>query len=112
MDSRHRCLCRRGLAALLALAWLTPPALAGMAAPLPEHPERILRLNESAEARIQAISFFLAGLLLATAAVQVLWNLLRRDFPRMPRLTFGKALAGVLLWGTLFILVLAMVAGA
>jgi hypothetical protein len=33
-------------------------------------------------------------------------------FPRPPRLSFGKALAGVLLWGLLFIIVLAMISGA
>src|SRR5262245_22224398 len=92
------------------------PAWAGMPAPLPTDTEqvvhKVLRLDESALARLQAISFFLAGLLLCATAVWALWNYLQRDFPRLPRLSFGKALAGVLLWGLLFIVVLTMISGA
>jgi hypothetical protein len=88
------------------------PATAGMPAPLPTDPERFFRLNETPLMRFQAISFFLLGLLLSAAAIQWLWNYLRRDFSRLPRLTYGKAVAGVLLWGLLFILVLAMISGA
>jgi hypothetical protein len=61
------------------------PARAGMPAPLPTDPERVLRLNESALVRLQTISFFLVGLLLCAAAVMGLWNYLRRNFPRLPR---------------------------
>lgn len=80
-----------------------PMARAGMPAPLPTDPEqilkqRVLRLNDSVEVRLQTISFFLAGILGSAAAVWGLWNYLQRDFPRLPRLSFGKALAGVLLW--------------
>jgi len=87
-------------------------AHAGMASPLPTNVEQILRLRETPALRLQAISFFLMGLLVCTAIVRCLWNYLRRDFPKMPRLSFGKALAGVFLWGLLFILVLAMISGA
>src|SRR5260370_15366164 len=89
-----------------AMAW------AGMAGPLPTNPERIFRLNETPLARLQAISFFLFGLLLSAAAVWGLWSYLQRDFPKLPRLSFGKALAGVVLWGLLFVIVLAMISGA
>jgi hypothetical protein len=41
-----------------------------------------------------------------------LWNSLQRDFPRLPRLSFSRALAGVVLWGLLFIIVLTMISGA
>ena len=87
-------------------------ATAGMPSPLPDDLPRVLRLGESAEARIQAILFFLGGLLLSAAAVWGLWNYLRRDFPRWPRLSFGKALAIVVLWGLMFVIVLTMISGA
>jgi hypothetical protein len=85
-----------------------------MASPLPSEDaiNRVWRLNDTAALRLQAISFFALGLLLCAAAVRWLWNSLQRDFPKLPRLSFGKALAGVLLWGLLFIIVLAMISGA
>jgi hypothetical protein len=73
---------------------------------------RALRLNDSALGRLQAISFFLLVFLLSVTAVWLLWNYLRRDFPSLPRLSFGKALAGVFLWGLAFIIVLTMISGA
>jgi hypothetical protein len=84
-----------------------------MPAPLPTEDElvRVLRLNETADQRLQAISFFVAGLLGCAAVVRWLWNYLARDFP-MPRLSYGRALAGVVLWGLLFVLVLTMISGA
>lgn len=86
---------------------------AGMPAPLPSNPEElVLRLGESPLQRLQTISFFLLVLLLCALAVQLLWNYLRRDFPTLPRLTYGKALAAVVLWGLLFVLVLVMISGA
>src|SRR5262249_31949298 len=97
---------------LLALA---STAAAGMASPLPTEPavyRKVLRLDDPARERLQAISFFVLGLLLCAAAVRWLWNSFQRDFPRLPRLSFGRALAGVLLWGLLFVVVLTMIAGA
>lgn len=41
-----------------------------------------------------------------------LWNYVARDFAGWPRLTYGKVLAGVVLWGLLFVLVLTMISGA
>jgi hypothetical protein len=69
-------------------------------------------LTDVARMRIENISFFLAGLLLASAAIQFLWNRLRGDFPILPRLSYGKALGVVVLWGLLFVLVLTMISGA
>jgi len=88
--------------------------LAGMPAPLPTNVERYVAwtINASILARVQAISFFLLVLLSCTAIVKWLWNYLQRDFPKLPRLTFGKSLAGVLLWGLLFLIVLTMISGA
>ena len=44
--------------------------------------------------------------------VQLLWNYLRRDFSLLPRLSYGKAVGVVGLWGLLFVLVLTMISGA
>src|SRR5262249_25833309 len=68
---------------LLALA---PSVAAGMASPLPTEPEvyrKVLRLDDPARERLQAISFFVLGLLLCAAAVRWLWNHLQRDFPAL-----------------------------
>jgi hypothetical protein len=90
------------------------PVHAGMPSPLPsgDELERVFRLNESADQRIQAVSFFVVGLLVCAAVVRWLWNYVARDFATFPRLTYGKALAGVVLWGLLFVLVLTMISGA
>ena len=45
-------------------------------------------------------------------AIQRVWNASRADFPRLPRLSFGKAVGVVFLWGLLFLLVLTMISGA
>jgi hypothetical protein len=71
-----------------------------------------VNLADVARMRVQTISFFLAGLLLSSWVVQLLWNYLRRDFTALPRLTYGKALGVVVLWGLLFVLVLTMISGA
>lgn len=68
-------------------------------------------LSEVAAMRFQAISFFLLVFLGVALAVKALWNRLRRDVPRLPRLSFGAALALVFLWGLGFQLVLSMIAG-
>jgi hypothetical protein len=100
------------LAAVALLLLSVSSATAGMPTPLPYLPDRIERLAENPFQRLQAISFFLAVLLLCALVVRWLWNLLQRDFPKLPRLSYGKALAGVLLWGLLAIIVLAMISGA
>lgn len=71
-----------------------------------------IALSEMARLRLQTISFFLLVLLLCAWGVQGTWNGLRRDFPRLPRLSFGRALGLVALWGTLFLLILTMISGA
>src|SRR5262249_45662747 len=85
---------------------------AGMPSPLPEHPDQVLRLTEPVVMRLQTISFFLAGLLVCAAVVRWLWNGLCKDFPKLPRLTYLRALGAVLLWGLLFVIVLTMISGA
>lgn len=69
-------------------------------------------LTEVARARIENLSFFLAGFFLSALGVKWLWNVLQKDFTRLPRLTYGKALALVTLWGLLFVLILTMISGA
>jgi hypothetical protein len=86
--------------------------IAGMPAPLPTDYEQITRLTDSAAARVQTFSFFLMALLLCAGVVRWLWNYLQRDFPRLPRLSYGKALGVVVLWGLLFVIVLTMISGA
>ena len=69
-------------------------------------------LTEPTNLRLEVISFFLLVLLLSAVVVRWLWNGLTRDFPRMPRLSYGKALGLIVLWGAVFVLVLAMISGA
>ena len=94
---------RDGSLAVVALAGFPGVARAGM--PMPT-------FTEVARLRFEAISFFLGVLLLCAWAVQALWNGLRRDLPKLPRLSFGKALGVLALWGLLFTLVLTMISGA
>lgn len=83
-----------------------------MPAPLPFEPERVSRLGDAPLARLQAISFFLLVFFLSAAALRLIWNYLRRDFPSLPRLSYGRAVAGMFLWGLLFVIVLTMISGA
>lgn len=62
--------------------------------------------------QLQAISFFAALLALSAKGTQSLWNRLRHDFPSLPLLTYFAALRLVLLWGALFVVILAMISGA
>lgn len=96
---------------MLVLA-LTGDTGAGMPSPLPSDFKTVSRLTDSAHARVQAISFFVVMLLVSALLVQVLWNGVRRDFPRLPRLRFPAALAAVVLWGLMFVVVLTMISGA
>lgn len=90
-----------------AMAWVTSRfslnALAGMPS---------FSLSDLAEMRLQSISFFLVVLLLGAWGVKLLWNGLRKDFPKLPRLTYKRSLMLVALWGFVFILVLSMISGA
>jgi hypothetical protein len=71
-----------------------------------------ITLTDVARLRVQTISFFLVGFLLSAGLIQLLWNYLRRDFTFLPRLSYGKAVGVVALWGLLFVLVLTMISGA
>lgn len=92
----------RGLAPILWLV-LPGPAWAGMPS---------ITLSDLARARVQTISFFLLIFVLCALAIQFIWNRLRSDFSRLPRLGFFKAMGVMALWGSLFVLVLTMISGA
>src|SRR5205823_8747565 len=49
-------------------------------------------LNDVVRLRLEDISFFLVLLALCTLGVRFVWNVLQRDFPKIPRLTFGREL--------------------
>lgn len=72
----------------------------------------VVTLTDVARLRVQSISFFLFVFLLSSFAIQRIWNRLASDFPVLPRLSYGKALGVVTLWGLLFLLVLTMISGA
>lgn len=95
---------------------------AGMPAPLPtnwtkENPPRSSLPSQSSsrpagDARLQAISFFVACLLLSAWGVQRLWLVLRHDLTWLPVLGYWRSLSLVVLWGLLFVIVLTMISGA
>jgi len=100
-----------GLAALISSV-LPVVGRAGMPSPLPADLPARLQLSEWGHARLQAVSFFVAVVLLSAGAVCAIWNWLQRDFQSLPRLSYGKALGLTILWGLLFIVVLTMISGA
>ena len=69
-------------------------------------------LTDPTRFRLEAISFFLVVLLLCAGVVKLIWNSLRKEFAWLPRLSYGKALGVIVLWGLLFVLVLTMISGA
>ncbi|MFO0818329.1 MAG: hypothetical protein U1A77_10335 [Pirellulales bacterium] len=98
--------------ALMIVVIITPELLAGMAIPLPDDWTTIARFSENGAGRLQAISFFAVTILLATWIVKGLWNFIASDSQWLPRISFAKAAAVVLLWGVAFVVVLTMIAGA
>jgi hypothetical protein len=99
---------RRGFAARVSLIGLLILLVPGSAiAGMPN-----VTLTDIAQMRVQTMSFFLFLLLVSALVVMLIWNGLRRDFVKLPRLTYLKSLGVVSLWGLLFILVLTMISGA
>ncbi len=90
---------------IMALVSLDQPVVAWAGMPS-------VTLSDLARMRVQTISFFLLGLLACSWVVQRIWNSLSADFPRLPQLSYGKALGVVTLWGLLFVLILTMISGA
>ncbi len=71
-----------------------------------------ISLTEIARLRFETISFFLMGFLVCSWFVRLIWNGLRSDFPRLPHLSYKRALMLVGMWGLVFLLVLTMISGA
>ena len=78
-------------------------AMAGMPMPV---------LSDWAALRFETISFFVVVLLISAAVIRWLWNGLAKDFSKMPRLSYRRTLAAVVLCGLLLMVVLTMIAGA
>lgn len=96
----------RGISAfavVVLILLMAAPAHAGMP---------MVTLTDVAKARLSSISFFLVLLLVCALLVKSLWNFLARDFSKLPRMTYPKALAAVTLWGLVFVIVLTMISGA
>lgn len=68
-------------------------------------------LTDMANVRLSTISFFLFIYFVSSFILYALWNYLRKDFKKLPVLSFKKALAFIFLWGLAFHLVLVMIAG-
>jgi hypothetical protein len=88
---------------VLAAAAYPGIALAGMPS---------VRLNDLAQMRLETLSFFLLVFLVCAKVVQLLWNGLGKDLPRLPRLSYFRAVGLVAVWGLLFLVVLTMISGA
>lgn len=70
------------------------------------------RFTDMAHARIEVISFFIAGFLLLALVYRWLWNSLARDFPKLPRLSYRGALGALIVCGLFIYVVLTMISGA
>lgn len=71
-----------------------------------------ITLSNVGRLRLNAISFFLVVFFVVAWVIRAVWNYLGHDFAFLPRISYGKAIAAVFLWGVLFILVLTMISGA
>jgi len=69
-------------------------------------------LTDVARLRLEDISFFGFLLLLASTGIRFLWNFLAKDFSRLPRLTFRKAISLTVLLSLFMLLILVMISGA
>lgn len=69
-------------------------------------------LTEVAEARLDAISFFLLAFLLSALLLRWAWNVLARDFTWIPKLGYRQALAVLVVSGLFVHVALSLIAGA
>ncbi len=81
----------------------TSSAWAGMSSP---------QLSDVAKARLDVISFFILVYLLCAVIFRWLWNLLAKDFAWMPRLTFLRSIALLVVVGLFLYFILTMISGA
>ena len=71
-----------------------------------------ITLTDVAQLRVESISFFLVLFFFSALIVKLLWNYLRRDFSKLPYLSYGRSVGIVTVWGLAFVLVLTMISGA
>ncbi len=69
-------------------------------------------LTEVAEARLDAISFFLLAFALSALLLRWAWNVLAREFAWMPRLRYLQAVAVLVVSGLFVHVALSLIAGA
>jgi hypothetical protein len=69
-------------------------------------------LTDVAKLRLDAISFFLVVIFVSAWGVKLIWNALAKDFPKLPRMTYWRALGAIVLWGFVFVIILTMISGA
>lgn len=72
----------------------------------------VITLTDVAKARLDALSFFVAGYFLISLLVKWVWNHLAKTMTVLPRLNYSRALALVFLSGLMFYVVLTMISGA
>lgn len=82
---------------------LTLPAFAGMT---------VISLTDAAKARLDVLSFFLFAYFVLALAVKGLWNAMAKGFETMPRLSYPRAMALLLLSGLFLYVILTMISGA
>jgi hypothetical protein len=72
----------------------------------------VVFVNDVGTMRLETLSFFIMMFFVSSWIIQRLWNGLSRDFPRLPRLGYWRAVSLVAVWGLLFLVVLTMISGA
>lgn len=65
-----------------------------------------------ASLRLETVSFFIVVFLLSSLIVKYLWNSALVDLFGVPKITYKRTLALMILWGMFFNLVLTMISGA
>jgi hypothetical protein len=92
----------RGTALCVLFFWASP-VRAGMT---------VYDLTDVARLRLEDISFFGFLLLIAALGIRLVWNCLVKDFTRLPRLSFLKALSLTALLSLFMLFILVMISGA
>ncbi|MDB5336377.1 MAG: hypothetical protein JWN70_1996, partial [Planctomycetaceae bacterium] len=89
----------------MTVIWLPSIVFAGM--PSPE-----LVVTELGKRRLEEISFFVVCFFLGAAVFRLLWNLVQKDIPWWPRLSYRGTLGLLCVWGCLLTVVLSLISGA
>lgn len=69
-------------------------------------------LTDIAKARLDVLSFFVLVYFLLAWAVKGLWNHLAKGFPKLPRISYGRAFSLLLIAGLFMYVILTMISGA